>query len=224
MIREQYAKQSNKMLQGPMPTSGTEMLQPEQWNQERALRERMRAGDYEVVKEADRAAEQARTREMAAEMGRREISWKAALKGAAQGRNRATTLVDKMIADYERRIVSTKEAEGLAGLRRLIEELEAALPAALDAITAQRNRDDITTAAANEAAAEADANRDALGMSHRQAYDWLKAHGFELRLRKGVIEIAPKDAATFREKAIVRLHRGELIALLQQMADFGPVY
>jgi hypothetical protein len=82
-------------------------------------------------------------------------------------------------------------------LRRLIEELEARQQAAINTIVLARNQEDMETAAANEATAEADANQGARGMSHKQAYDWLKARGFELLLRKGVIEIAPKDAAIF---------------------------
>ena len=124
---------------------------------------------------------------------------------------------------YEWRIVLTKKAEGLTGLRRPIEEIEAGQHAAIDTIMLARNQEDMKTAAANEAAAQADINRGARGMPDRQAYDWLVERGLRLRLRKGVIEVATKDAATFRERAMVRLHREGLTGLLQQMADFGPV-
>ena len=52
-----------------LPTFGSEMLRPDQWNQEQALRDQMRAVDSELIKEADDTAEALRLREQAAELG-----------------------------------------------------------------------------------------------------------------------------------------------------------
>jgi len=157
------------------------------------------------------------------ELGAREVEWKGKLLRAAGASPRAKALADQLIRDYEDSVGPANLEFGIPGIRKLVEGIEAAQQENLNEITRIGNIEAEEMRKARDKAELEEADRTAQGMSSLQTRRWLESRGFILKLKKGVLYASPAGALTVKERAMARLHKAGIIALLTAEEDFVAI-
>ena len=224
MDREKYSELTDEAARArsaSLPKSGSDLLLRNAANVE--LQRTQTA--LPIDPEAGTRAAAERRKQILLKLGERELVWRTALQRAAGGSAVAKALADRLVEDYERQVkIVVAEDGGTPGLRKLIEDIEAAQAENVTELTRIATAEAEEIRKAREQIEREEALRHAQGMSTSQAKAWLEGRGFKIRLnKKSQIEIAPAGNLTKRESAIVRLHYSGLKNLLQAAEEFVAI-